>query len=462
MVPIFLGAKAADVKQATISCHFHGYNGSAVFLYRVENGQATSMGFKRPDANSNCSFVFDVQQEGVYLLRKAGAHQFTFANPVYLKAGDKKDVEIYSSQGIDFDSVKISNANKETVCLKDWADAFNKTFGKGNNRNNKEAFFEAYDQLVKKAAQIKKDGLTANKYFNKLFIAKIESELVLLKAGSFFNFGERMNSAYDSAANHKQFYASLNNLKLDNKDILQSEYGITTMDYVLGYQLFHQYGNAQQMLATPFLDKINRVNNDALRAAYAAQHMEGIKTYEKFVSEIEPFKQIMFSGGFQKAYEQKDKELSHFTKGQPGYNFSYYDTNDKLRTLADFKGKVVVLDMWAMWCASCLAEKPNFTKLEEEFKSRGDVVFVGISCDGAAKKKPWKQFVARKGYTSIELLQEPNDEMAKYYDISGIPRFMIFDKEGKIVTVDAPRPSNPALKELIEETLKKSDNAVNH
>jgi thiol-disulfide isomerase/thioredoxin len=421
------------------------------------------MGFKRPDSESNCSFVFDVAHEGIYLLRKAGPHQFAFTNPVYIKAGDQKDVDIYSSRtGGDFDSVKVSNANPETVCLKTWADAFNKAFGVGQNRNNKEQFFEVYNQLVKKAAQLKSEGPTVNKYFNKLFVAKTESELLLLKAGSFFHFGERMNAGYDSAANHKQFYASLDNLKLDNSGILQSEYGIATTDYVLGYQFFHQYANAKQMLATPFLDKMSRIDNDALRAAYAVQYMGEIKTYEKFASEIEPFKQIMFSEGFQKPYEQKAKELSHFIKGQPGYNFSYYDVNDTLRTLAGFKGKVVVLDMWAMWCASCLAEKPNFAKLEEEFKGRGDIVFVGISCDGAGKKNPWKQFVAKKGYTSIELLQEPNDEMAKYYDISGIPRFMIFDKEGKIVTVDAPRPSNPALKELIEETLKKSDNAINH
>ncbi|WP_218150442.1 TlpA family protein disulfide reductase [Chitinophaga arvensicola] len=40
-------------------------------------------------------------------------------------------------------------------------------------------------------------------------------------------------------------------------------------------------------------------------------------------------------------------------------------------------------------------------------------------------------------------------EFAQYYKITGIPRFLIFDKEGKIVTVDAPRPSEPALKALL-------------
>ncbi|WP_164121866.1 TlpA family protein disulfide reductase [Sphingobacterium sp. xlx-130] len=43
---------------------------------------------------------------------------------------------------------------------------------------------------------------------------------------------------------------------------------------------------------------------------------------------------------------------------------------------------------------------------------------------------------------------------ATYYKITGIPRFMIFDKKGEIVTINSPRPSNPQLKELLEELLK--------
>jgi thioredoxin-related protein len=70
-----------------------------------------------------------------------------------------------------------------------------------------------------------------------------------------------------------------------------------------------------------------------------------------------------------------------------------------------------------------------------------------------AKKAIWKNFVKKKGWHGIELLSDDKESVMKYYKIQGIPRFMIFDKEGKIVTVDAPRPSNPAFKQLIEQTL---------
>jgi thiol-disulfide isomerase/thioredoxin len=115
---------------------------------------------------------------------------------------------------------------------------------------------------------------------------------------------------------------------------------------------------------------------------------------------------------------------------------------------------VVVIDIWAMWCGACLNEMPYFQKVEESFQDRDDIVFLGLSHDGLGRKEVWKNFVAKKGWTNVQLLANYNESVGKYYKIEGIPRFMIFDKEGKIVTVDAPRPSNPEFKKLIEQTLK--------
>src|SRR6185295_19386521 len=115
-----------------------------------------------------------------------------------------------------------------------------------------------------------------------------------------------------------------------------------------------------------------------------------------------------------------------------------------------------------MWCAPCLSEKPFFLKTEEHFKDRNDIVFIGISHDGLSKKEIWKNFVAKKGLKNIELLANYTESIGKYYKIDGIPRFMIFDKEGRIVTVDAPRPSSPEFQKLIEQTLKTDNRVTNH
>jgi|GEM_PF-1497919 len=463
IIPVMFNAYAEGTKPTEVNCQVHNNKGSAVFLYRVKNGQATSLGFKRPDAKNNCKFSFEADSEAIYFLRKGGAHLFEFTHVLYLHPGDKQKVDIYpNEQGNDFDSIKIARPNKETASLKKWASIFNQSYKQAQNRSQRDQFLESYKQLFTTADELKKTGITGNKYFNKILIDKINTEVLFLKAAAFFNCGERMNAGYDTTTSRQWFYETLGNEKADRADLLQSEHGLEMLNYLLGYQFFQQYKNGEQMLAVPFLEKIKKIDNDTVRAVYATAHMEQLTNYEQFVAEIQPFKQIITNAGLQGHYQKKYNVLSVYAKGKPAYNFSLYDNNDKHYSLSDFKGKIVVLDVWAMWCAPCLAEKPNFKKLEEEYKDQKDIVFVGVSVDGMAKKDPWKDFVARKGYKNIEMLSNFDESIMKYYNIGGIPRFMVFDKEGKIVSVDAPRPSNPALKELIEETLKKNDHAISN
>ena len=182
--------------------------------------------------------------------------------------------------------------------------------------------------------------------------------------------------------------------------------------------------------------------------------MKGINKYEDFLAYVQPYKSLFVSDDMKAAYQQRYEDLYLFATGTAGYNFELLDANEKIRRLSDFKGKVVIIDLWAMWCAPCLAEKPVMAKIEHEFyKDRNDIVFIGISVDGLSRRPLWKNFVQRNGFKSLELLSDATSSIHKYYRVEGIPRFLIFDREGKIVTVDAPRPSTPGFKKLIDQTL---------
>jgi hypothetical protein len=61
--------------------------------------------------------------------------------------------------------------------------------------------------------------------------------------------------------------------------------------------------------------------------------------------------------------------------------------------------------------------------------------------------------VAKEGLGGTQLYAKGWSDFTKYYDINAIPRFLVFDQQGKIVTVDSPRPSQSALKELLLNTL---------
>jgi len=446
-------------KATTLTCNVHDNTGAAVFLYKVENGEAVSMGFKRPGEDNTCTFSFNAKKEGVYYLRKGGTRQLEYNYVIYLKPGDNKIAEIYTSRmALDFDSCKILEPNLETKYLQGWTNQFYAICKLGVNRRKREQFFKAYADFVATANQLKNKCNTSNKYFNHLFAAKIDAEIEYPKVAAFFNFTERMNSEYDSSAAHQYFYQTFAGQQFCSAGLLYSEQGMQLLNYWIAFNLLKQSGNQAQMLATPFATKAKMICNDTVRGAYTVQRILQLNKFEQVLAETEPFKQYIKTPELKEAYQNKYNQLFVFVKGAPAYDFSLSDANGQLFTLSGFKGKIVVVDMWAMWCGSCLAEKPFYQKIEDEYKDRKDILFIGVSVDGVNRKEIWKNFIAKKGYKNLELISNPTESIMKYYKIEGIPRFMIFDKEGKIVSVDAPRPSKPEFKALIDQTISSYSN----
>ena len=84
-----------------------------------------------------------------------------------------------------------------------------------------------------------------------------------------------------------------------------------------------------------------------------------------------------------------------------------------------------------------------------------DVVFLGVSVDEAKDKQKWLDFIKKEELGGVQVHASGWSKIAQDYKIKGIPRFMVFDKQGRVVSVDAPRPSSLELKEMLEKELKK-------
>ena len=443
--------------QTSITVKIHNNAGNSVSLYKVENGEANRMSFRWPAGDDTCVFSFPMEQEGVYYLAKTSGKGSDYNYVLYLKPGDNKWIDAYSSMTtIDFDSCKIVEPNAETQLLQEWTNTLNKYCKLGVNRVNREQFIAAYKNFEKEADQMTKKAVLDNKYFNSLFISKVEAETQYPKAAAFFNFASRMNADCDSSEKHQSFYSSLVNQKFCSTGLLFSENGMQLLKYCLSYNILRQYRDKNKMLTTPFAEKVKLICNDTVRGAFITQYMMGVTNYEQFQKDIEPFKASLVLPAMKKTYQQKLDELTLYARGLPGYNFSLPDADGNTVSLNDFKGKYVVVDMWAMWCAPCLQEKPYFEKLQEKYSDRKDIVFIGVSVDGQDRMKVWKQFLEKHEWNGIELISNPQESLMNYYKIKGIPRIMVFDQSGKIVTVDAPRPSTPEFKILIEKLLQKN------
>lgn len=138
--------------------------------------------------------------------------------------------------------------------------------------------------------------------------------------------------------------------------------------------------------------------------------------------------------------------------GNPSPKFAYLDINGKKVSLDDLKGKYVYIDVWATWCGPCRGELPHLKKLEEKYGEK-DIYFVSISCD--QNKKAWEQMVKKDELKGIQLHAAGDDTFMTDYIINGIPRFILLDREGKIVNCNATRPSDPKTAETFDALLAK-------
>ena len=148
-------------------------------------------------------------------------------------------------------------------------------------------------------------------------------------------------------------------------------------------------------------------------------------------------------------YQSEHETYSSLKKGSPSPKFNYPDTKGESVSLDDLKGKYVYVDVWATWCAPCKREIPFLKKLDDEFKDK-DIVFVSLSIDKMEHKDKWLKMVEDEQLQGVQIMSDKdwNSDFVTAYNIKGIPRFILIDKEGNIVDANAPRPSNPNLKEL--------------
>ncbi|HRL17539.1 MAG TPA: TlpA disulfide reductase family protein, partial [Prevotella sp.] len=126
--------------------------------------------------------------------------------------------------------------------------------------------------------------------------------------------------------------------------------------------------------------------------------------------------------------------------------FKGVDVNGKEMTLRDFRGKYIYIDMWATWCGPCQKELPFLKKLEEKFKGR-NIVFVGLSID--QDKAKWAARVKSGALSGTQLYIGKGSKFQSDYRISGIPRFILLDPNGRIVNPDMTRPSSEDTEKIL-------------
>lgn len=190
---------------------------------------------------------------------------------------------------------------------------------------------------------------------------------------------------------------------------------------------------------------------DSLLGAYIAN-------FSLSTEEIAPFKE-MYEKIDNNVIKEQIKKFTNRIPGMDAFKFELSDSNNLIVKLADFKGRVIVLDFWFTGCMNCSIYKDSvLIPLEKFFKHASDVAFVSISVDRDISY--WKASIKTGLYTtdnSIKLYtkgQASNNDLIKNYFISRYPFIIVIDKDGKIVSVNSEEVKNvKSLALMIQQSL---------
>jgi len=111
-------------------------------------------------------------------------------------------------------------------------------------------------------------------------------------------------------------------------------------------------------------------------------------------------------------------------------NFTLPDLDGNMVSLSDYKGKVVLLNIWATWCPPCVEEMPSMEKLYQELKDEGfEILAVSVDVSGAKEVIPFM----KKHKLSFPALTDTKGDIKSLYQTTGVPESFIIDRNGIIV-----------------------------
>lgn len=128
--------------------------------------------------------------------------------------------------------------------------------------------------------------------------------------------------------------------------------------------------------------------------------------------------------------QYKDQATSWVGKQAPV--LALPDASGKIVSLASFKGKYLLVDFWASWCAPCRAENPNVVKAYSEFKGKNFAI-LGVSLD--KEKDAWQQAIREDqlSWTHVSDLKYWQSDAVKTFGFEGIPYNVLIDPQGKVI-----------------------------
>lgn len=423
-----------------------GKLGMDLSLEKVISGQTqvTQTNF-RAAKDSLVYFFVPVEQEGFYYLSTVRSKK-----RLYLKPGDDLNLEI----DLACREIKAAKTSPENRAIAQWENLTEplKRIG-AETKPDRDAFTTVYEPFQNKVAAFEKTLNTGNSRFDKLFKTAVQVDNGLLALRMLLKSASEKKAVFwiqpKEFLNVPNYYAQLlGKNKSEANDILAIGEGY---DYINLYSRFSLHGldsNTRKKMGDAERVKLlmASVHNESFKPLILKAQLEelefNVPNYSEFAAVFLPYKQYANSPTIQKKYNSILNTFVADTAfiGKSAYNFELPDGNGKMVSMKDFKGKVVLIDVWATWCGPCKAQMPFLKEVEEHYHNNKDLVFVGISMDAEKDKTKWLNMIKEKELEGVQLLDDRGKFFAKKYNITAIPRFCLIDKDGNWSEVRCPLP----------------------
>jgi peroxiredoxin len=280
--------------------------------------------------------------------------------------------------------------------------------------------------------------------------------------------GDEINFKTDLAdsAHAYQVSGSDESAKIQDFNKISNVYGEKNSKLVADYQAKAAASNGKQdsllKIFTPIFQtnltdyskavlKFVNDNKKSLAGFYAATSLDGMRYESDLVKYADDIKgEFKDNPGVQKFIKQMEaaKPLS---VGHKAPDFTTNDMNGKPVKLSDLKGKYVLIDFWASWCAPCRAENPNVVKMYAQYHDKG-LNILGVSLD--TDKSDWQKAVNADKLTwqHVSDLKRFEGSTEVLYHIEAIPSNFFIDPQGIIV---AKNVTGLDLEEILKKTFSK-------
>jgi len=148
-----------------------------------------------------------------------------------------------------------------------------------------------------------------------------------------------------------------------------------------------------------------------------------------------------------KPLAEKLADRASLDPGSVAPEFSFTDINGKPHRLSDYRGKVVLLDFWGIWCSPCVAEAPKLAAIYKKLHEKGfEVIGIHMGNEMAALRK----FTAEKGMPWAQAIEEERGALHRLFRVDGWPTYYLIGKDGTI-RANNLRPGDELIKKIEQQ-----------